>query len=482
MPVKFEKMSVTTFILMLLAIFALLISVAVGIAVTETSVYSIYYIQIFFYVLMFVGFYYWGLTKRERKIMMVKGEEKKPLHLAFVPFLVGGLVTILYVLALQQWLPGLYKSYMEAAEQMQGISLLSDPIELLLLFISVVILAPIVEEIVFRGIFFNLLNKKRSALTAMIISSLVFGFLHAETMVPTAVIGFILCFIYHRTGSLLLVMAGHMVNNLIAFSLPLLIGDSDPLGSGMQVFGGILILFYIAGAIYFIFYIRKNKYFLAYDGPMHRASGAKSAYRKDQKKFDEKFPDGDKRIIDISKSLEDGMPVYPGDPEVAVKEVHHVAEEGYAVRSIHMNTHASTHMDFPSHFIENGKTQDDLDLNLVHGEVHVTETFDEFLPEGTVRVIAKEGFLTKERAAALVRGGIRLVGTVNDSIEESLPYDVHKILLENDIIIIENLNLSHVVRGRYTLCAFPLKIQGAEAAPARVVLIDDLRRSSQTEF
>jgi len=146
-----------------------------------------------------------------------------------------------------------------------------------------------------------------------------------------------------------------------------------------------------------------------------------------------------------------------------------------------MNTHASTHMDFPSHFIENGKTQDDLDLNLVHGEVLVTETFDEFLPEGTVRVLAKEGFLTKERASALVSGGVMLVGTVNDSIEESFPYDVHKILLENGIIIIENLNLSHVVRGRYTLCAFPLKIQGAEAAPARVVLIDDLRRSSQAE-
>ena len=482
MPVKFEKMSVMTFILMLMAIFALLISVAVGVAMIDTSGYAIYYVQIFFYILMIVGFYIWGLTKRERKIMMMKGEEKKPLHLAFVPFLVGGIVTVLYVLALEQLLPGLYESYMEAAEQMQGITILSDLYSLVLTFISIVILAPIVEEIVFRGIFFNMLNKKRSTLAAMIISSMVFGFLHAETMVPTAVIGFVLCFIYHRTGSILLVMAGHMVNNLIAFSLPLLIGDADPIGTGMQVFGGALILFYIAGAIYFIVYIVKNKYFLAYDGPMHRASGVKSAYRRDQKQFNGKITDGDKSIIDISKSLEDGMPVYPGDPEVVIKEVHHISEEGYAVRSVHMNTHASTHIDFPSHFIENGRTQDDLDLNMVYGEVLVTETFNEFLPEGTVRVLAKEGFLTKERAAALISGGIRLVGTVNDSIEESFPYDVHKMLLENGIIIIENLNLDHVVRGRYTLSAFPLKIQGAEAAPARVVLIDDLRRSSQAEL
>lgn len=276
MPVRFEKMSVSKFILMLVAIFAILIVSVVGLTLTGGSVYIIYYIQIFFYVLMFVGFYYLGLTRRERKLLMAKGEEKKPLHLAVVPFLVGGLVTVLYVLALQQGFPGLYESYMEATEQMQGISLYSDPLELVLLFISIVILAPIVEEIVFRGIFFNLLNKKRSTLSAMVLSSVVFGILHAETMVPTAVIGFVLCFIYHRTGSLILVMAGHMVNNLIAFSLPLFIGDADPAGGAMQVLGVLLVLFYIAATIYFVIYVARNRRFLAYDAPMYRAAGMRS--------------------------------------------------------------------------------------------------------------------------------------------------------------------------------------------------------------
>lgn len=415
------------------------------------------------------------------------GAEKKPIHLAFIPFLVGGLITFIYVLILQNFLPGLYESYMEAAELMEGISFQSNSLELILLFISVVILAPIVEEIVFRGIFFNLLNRRKSTLFAMVVSSLVFGLLHAQTMVPTAVIGFVLCFIYHRTGSLLLVMAGHMVNNLIAFSLPLFIGDNDMLGSGYEVLGLILVALYVVFSIYFIYYFVKNKHFLKLDGPMYRIAGGgradvNSTPHERVSYASSEYPSESVRLIDLSTLIYNDMPVYEGDPGVLIREVHSVAEKGYSVHSISMNTHAGTHMDFPSHFLEGGRNQNDLDLSLLYGEVMVTDTFDERLPKGTRRVIAKEGYLTVERAQALISGGVRLVGTVNDSIEQDLSFDVHKILLENDIIIVENLNAGDVEKGKYTLSAFPLNIDGADAAPARVVLIDDLRGRSQNEI
>lgn len=487
MTLKFEKLSITKFVLMLFAVFALLIFSAAAFAFNDTTGYAIYYIQILFYVLMFIAFYYLGLTKMERRIMMDGGEEKKSLHLAFLPFLVGGLVTIIYVLILQNFLPGLYESYMEASELMEGISFQTNKMELILLFISVVILAPIVEEIVFRGIFFNLLNRKRSTLFAMVVSSLIFGLLHAQTMVPTAVIGFVLCFIYHRTGSLLLVMAGHMVNNLIAFSLPLIIGDNDMLGSGYEILGLVLVALYIIFTIYFVYYYMKNRHFLKFDAPMYRAA---EGGRADQNvSLDEKTgyvpaytAPSPVRIIDISKALFNDMPVYEGDPEVKIRKVRSVPDDGYSVHSISLNTHAGTHLDFPSHFIDEGKNLNDMDLGLFYGEVIVTDSFEDLLPRGTRRVIAKAGYLTHERAEALIAGGIRLVGTVNDSIEQDSPYKVHKTLLENDIIIMENLNADTVEKGRYTLSAFPLKIDGAEAAPARVVLIDDLRGSSQDEF
>lgn len=474
MAVRFEKMSISKFVLMLFGVFAFLVAGAVIAELSDSTGYSIYFIQILFYVVMFIAYYYFGLTAAERRTMLDGGTEKNSPVLAFLPFFVGGLVSVLYVLMLETWFPGLYESYMEASQMMEGISLFSNPLELFLIFLSVVVMAPIVEEIVFRGILFNLLNRRKSTLFAMVVSSLIFGLLHAQTMVPTAIIGFVLCFIYHRTGSIRLVMTGHMVNNLIAFSLPLFLGDADVTGMGYNVFGGVLVLMYIVFAVYFIRYFLRNRDYLKLDGPMYRSGGEVEAR-------DLLAPLHDQlKIIDISRPLEDGMKVFEGDPEVIIREVSTISESGYSVRSIQMNTHASTHMDFPSHFIQDGHSQDHMELSRYFGEVMVVENFQELLPKGTKRVIAREGYLDVDRASALVAGGIRLIGTVNESVEPEYPYEVHKILLEHDIIILENLDMSQVERGKYTLSAFPLKIKGAEAAPVRAVLIDDLRRGSET--
>ncbi len=259
------------------------------------------------------------------------------------------------------------------------------------------------------------------------------------------------------------------------------------LGSGYEVLGLALVALYIVFTIYFVYYYIKNRYFLKFDAPMYRIAGRGRSDMNISPDTRTAYAGADNtpapvRIIDISKALYNDMPVYDGDPEVKISEVHSVSTMGYSVHSISFNTHAGTHLDFPSHFIQDGKNQNDLDLSLFYGEVMVIDTFDEMLRRGTKRVIAREGYLTLDRARSLIAGGIRLVGTVNDSIEQDSPYDVHKILMENDIIIMENLNAGDVEKGRYTLSAFPLKIDGADAAPARVVLIDDLRGSSQNEF
>ena len=69
-----------------------------------------------------------------------------------------------------------------------------------------------------------------------------------------------------------------------------------------------------------------------------------------------------------------------------------------------------------------------------------------------------------------------LVGIDYLSIEafESDGSPVHKLLLENNITILEGLNLSEVKAGEYELMCLPLKLQMCEAAPARVLLRDNL--------
>ena len=87
----------------------------------------------------------------------------------------------------------------------------------ILAFISVAILAPIVEEIIFRGIIFNEADKYKGGAFPIIISALLFGLAHMQPIqiVYTFIVGLIFGFVYSKTHSLLIVMFLHMLNNLL---------------------------------------------------------------------------------------------------------------------------------------------------------------------------------------------------------------------------------------------------------------------------
>ncbi len=91
-------------------------------------------------------------------------------------------------------------------------------------FIMVVILAPILEELIFRGLILRgMLNAKISPWVAIIISSLLFGIAHLNPwqFLGAGMIGLALGFIYWRTQSLWLVIFLHALNNFIAFVITL---------------------------------------------------------------------------------------------------------------------------------------------------------------------------------------------------------------------------------------------------------------------
>lgn len=88
----------------------------------------------------------------------------------------------------------------------------------------VTVMAPIAEEIFFRGYFFGALRNWRGVWPAAVITGLVFGSIHAGSadvayLLPLAFFGFALCLVYERTGSLYPCIALHCVNNSIAFGV-----------------------------------------------------------------------------------------------------------------------------------------------------------------------------------------------------------------------------------------------------------------------
>lgn len=72
-------------------------------------------------------------------------------------------------------------------------------------------------------------------------------------------------------------------------------------------------------------------------------------------------------------------------------------------------------------------------------------------------------------AELLVSKGVKLVGADMISFDHDEPYPIHKALLDNDVLLIENLiNLSQVAGKRFRLSALPIRLE-LHAAPARVI-------------
>jgi arylformamidase len=80
--------------------------------------------------------------------------------------------------------------------------------------------------------------------------------------------------------------------------------------------------------------------------------------------------------------------------------------------------------------------------------------------------------LTEDGATYLVEQGVKVVGVDYLSVEQfhKPGHPAHHALLGNNVVIIEGLNLSEVEPGAYEMYCLPLRIEGADGAPARVVL------------
>ena len=84
------------------------------------------------------------------------------------------------------------------------------------------VIAPVCEEFLFRGFIFGSLRNWRGPWPAAVLTGILFGGVHAGSapaadLVPLAVLGFALCLLYERTGSLYPCIALHALNNSIAF-------------------------------------------------------------------------------------------------------------------------------------------------------------------------------------------------------------------------------------------------------------------------
>lgn len=208
-------------------------------------------------------------------------------------------------------------------------------------------------------------------------------------------------------------------------------------------------------------------------------------------------------VVDISMRLEAGLPTWPDSPGFALQQHLALASGDVANASlIRLDSHCGTHVDAPLHAIPDGATMEDVGLEPLIGRAWVADASghakvdgrvldDAGIPPWTERLLLRtdncsrpgmehapfqEDYvaLTADAAEWIVRRSIKLVGIDYLSIQcFGDPPDTHEILLKAGVLILEGLDLRKVSLGEWTLCCLPLRVVGAEAAPARAILMKE---------
>jgi len=215
------------------------------------------------------------------------------------------------------------------------------------------------------------------------------------------------------------------------------------------------------------------------------------------------------KVIDLSYPIEEGMLTFPAHwhtpVEVSILGRHNL--EGRETRKVTLSTHTGTHVDAPLHFITNGDSVDNIDLNKFVGKAklidvsnikevkisHIEDKLDKNIKKYVFRFGWGKFWNTKkfyedwpffsEEVIKFLAYEINIeflgidtpspdspnhgLGSVKDSPN-------HKILLSRGIVICEYMaNLEKLNTEYFFLVALPLKIKGADGAPARCIAIMD---------
>ena len=189
------------------------------------------------------------------------------------------------------------------------------------------------------------------------------------------------------------------------------------------------------------------------------------------------------RLIDLSFTIEEGMPIYPGDMPFSIKRLEEpkILEAGWLAHTITMSCHCGTHIESPAHSIPSGRMLHEYPLDTFWGPAttitwkdighYKVETPILNLYSGYDRLWGQEKYfipppLTLQQAEWIGDLGIKILGTDVISVGD---ITVHRLIQEKGILIVEQMcNLQEILYQEAELYLLPLKLT-KEASPVRAV-------------
>lgn len=199
-------------------------------------------------------------------------------------------------------------------------------------------------------------------------------------------------------------------------------------------------------------------------------------------------------LIDLTRQIYDDMPVFPNDEPVKLDHTKTLEEDGHNYFRLNTGLHAGTHIDTPMHMTNDETYMNEISLDRFIGDgcildvreqnpIEYKEEYSDIVRENDI-VLLYTGYdekygseeyynehpiVDQSLAEFLIKKKVKMLG-MDISTPDKHPFNIHKMLFNNDILIIENLtNLSKLLHVKsFEIIAFPLKIK-ADSSIARVV-------------
>ncbi len=198
-------------------------------------------------------------------------------------------------------------------------------------------------------------------------------------------------------------------------------------------------------------------------------------------------------IIDLTHPITSQMPHHPYDDPATINQTRLLHTHHYNDHQLTTGMHVGTHIDGPAHLLNNPLTIAQFPARYFIGQGVLIDARDKKIdasllknialkPDSIVLVLTGHNkkfgttsyfsdypILHHDFAQELIKHKINLLGIDTPS-PDIHPFEVHKMLLQRNILIIENLTNIEGLVGipQFTIAALPLNIE-ANAAPARVV-------------
>lgn len=212
------------------------------------------------------------------------------------------------------------------------------------------------------------------------------------------------------------------------------------------------------------------------------------------------------KIIDLTQTISSSMPVYPGTEPPVITQANTIEKDGFAEKLLSFYSHTGTHIDAPGHILNGCTTLDQFQPDKFVGKaivIDISEYKEKIVKKTAIEKYAlqidksdfvlfytgwdkkwgeKDYFndfpvLSADTAKWLCNYNIKGLGVdciSFDPVDEQ-ELETHKILLKNNMILIENLcNLKPLITQQFLFSCLPLKIENSDGSPIRAVAILDL--------